>query len=745
MKLPQLSLAGLVLTYPAFAQTPQAQPTFGLGPCHGLGQLDGQIVGGGSGWTARFTPEAVAVSPVLGREALDTETLTLSLERIQRGNWSRSYAQQHTTPSLEGQRAVYTRPGLVEWYESRPSGLEQHFSFDAEPSGEGDLLVQLAASSALSWKTPGTWGSEQRLSKAGQDLLAVSGVLGIDAAGRTQVGDLLAEAGSLWLRLPAEFVDSASYPLVLDPLIGGVGNTSTAGDAASVDVAFHAGLNQYLAVWSVDVSLTQVEVRAQVLDQQGAPVGSLITVASGSDQILRDPVVGTFRDAGSFLVAYRNAASFLGTFGVQARAVLPSGAVTGATTIVSTNGAVGPQLALGSEALAGQGDGNLLFYSAGGGTVSGFRLIPDSFGVPGVSGVPIVPPGQSVFGSDQVALPRTGGAAGLCLLTWRSRGLIGDEVRAVVVRRDGTLLTPSVSATVPNLSVLAPAVDGYPVSGTNARWLLAAQSTETPGATKYDVRAWAYHFNGTTLALSAGPISVDATLNSDEIEPAVLWMGSKGFVSWAVEGGTLDYDILVKGVDPLTCVECESVSAVSNGTGLNRLPAMAGEPPSNGGDGNDRAMILWERIAPVLPFNSDVQSRGLVLSAQTGSAVSQGGGCGGGGSSGVNQSPSIGVGAFACTLTGADPAAPAAILNIAVDGAALPIPCGTCVLEPYFITVTVPVSAGSSAVNLAIPCRTTAIGAKLIAQWTVLLSASSPCFIAANVSLSDRLLITIGS
>jgi hypothetical protein len=524
-----------------------------------------------------------------------------------------------------------------------------------------------------------------------------------------------------------------------------VGNTATSGDAASVDVAFHAGLGQYLAVWSVDVSLSQAQVRAQMLDLQGAPVGGLITVASGAGLYLKDPVVGTFRDAGSFLVVYRNANFFLGPFGLLARSVLPSGSVSASTTVVATSEEVGPDLALGSEALTGQGDANLLFYADGGTTATGLRLIPGAFGVPAVSGAPIVPPGQSLFGSDQVALPRTGGNAGLYLLTWRSRGLIGDEVRAVVVRRDGVLLTPSLSATVPNLSVLAPAVDGYPVSSTNARWLMAAQSTETPGATKYDVRAWAYQFNGTTLSISAGPISVDATLNSDEVEPAVLWMGSKAFVSWAVEGGSLDYDILVKGVDPLTCVECEPVSAVSTDTGLNRLPAMAGELPSSGGDGNDRAMILWERIPAVLPFDADIQSRALVLAAQSGSAVSQGGGCGGGGSSGVNQSPAIGVGSFACTLSGADAAAPAAILNIAVNGAALPIPCGACVLEPYFITVTVPVAAGNAAVNLAIPCRTTAIGAQLIAQWTVLLTGASPCSIAANVSLSDRLLVTIGS
>jgi hypothetical protein len=747
MRILLLTLLSWCTPWPAGALglAQQTVPDLDLSRSHGLSELDGRIVGGGHTWTASLTAEGISVAAIRGQQAESTLSLNLHLETVKRGGWSRSFSDQAVLPTLEGQRAIYTHPNLIEWYESRTAGLEQHFTFSEEPAGEGDLLVALSAESTLTWESPGTWADEQRLMQGGEALLSVRGVLGIDAGGRTSAGEVLAEAGRLWLRLPAEFIDNAAYPLVLDPLIGSPGDVSTALDATGAAVAFHPGLNQFLAVWSVEVSLTQADVRAQVLDVLGAPVGGLITVASFLGEIRRDAVVGTFRDAGRFLVAYRRAGFFLGPFGLEARSILPSGTVSPSTLILPSTDAVGAELALGSEAMTGQGDSNLLFCSVNGATLTGVRLVPNANGWPSVAGSPIVPPSQSLFGSDQPALPRTGGSAGLYLLSWRSRGPLVDEVRSVVVNRNGALLTPSLTTTIANISVLRPAVDGYPTSNSNARWLLAAQTSESPGSSDHDVRAWAYTFNGTALALNAGPLQVDANLGVDEVEPAVLWMGAKAFVSWANEGGSLDYDILIKGVDPLTCVECEPISAVSNGTGLNRAPALAGELPSNGGDGNDRALVLWDRIAPQLPFSGDIQYRAIQLAAQSGSAVSQGGGCGGGGSLGVSQNPAIGVGAFACTLTGADPLAPAAILNIAVNGAALPISCGACVLEPYFLTVTLPVVAGSSAVTLAVPCKTTAIGAQLIAQWTVLLTSASPCSIAANVSLSDRLLVTIGS
>lgn len=753
MKSPLCTLFGLLAAAPlpaAAGQSPSAPEgaALALSRAHGISELDGRLAAGGPGWTAQLDQDGVRIAAILGRDAARSPALEFELASVQRGGAARSYRGQRVAPTRDGARATYARAGVLEWYESREAGLEQGFTFETEPAGTGDLLVELALEGQLDWHGAQGWSPAVQFFSEGAAVLEVSGVLGIDAAGQTRPGDLLLDGDSLWLRLPADFVENASYPLVLDPLIGSVGTVATSGDAASPALAFHPGLNQFLAAWSVDVSSTQAELRAQRLDLSGNPLGGVIIVQQAfSDTLARDPAVGFNRDAGTFLVAYRLANFLFGPYGISARSVDPaSGTASNATTIANSSAVTGTELAIGSEHVPGTGDVSLIVYSSDdGANVKLARVQPGAFGVPTLLSTSN-PPNQSTFGNDQPTISHTGGNGGLYLLAWRNRGLIGDTVLCQVVRRDGTYPGASQLLTLPSFnSVLRPSVDGFPASSTNGRWLLAAQTPETAGATLHDVRAWSLAFDGTTLSVPAGPVVVEGGAGDDEIEPAVVWMGSKAFVAWADAGGTFDYDIFVKGVDPTTCVECESVVAAGILTGFNRAPAIAGELPTGGGNGDDRALILWERIPLTLPLNADIQSRGVVLASQNGSAVSQGGGCGGGGSSGVNQSPSIGVGGFACTLSGADPLAPVAILNIAINGAALPIPCGACLIEPFFITTTVPVAAGSASVQLPIPCRTTAIGAQLIAQWTVLLTAGSPCFLAANVSFSDRLLVTIGS
>ena len=46
-------------------------------------------------------------------------------------------------------RVEYARPGLVEWWENRPEGLEQGFTVAAPPDGDGALVFELALAGAI--------------------------------------------------------------------------------------------------------------------------------------------------------------------------------------------------------------------------------------------------------------------------------------------------------------------------------------------------------------------------------------------------------------------------------------------------------------------------------------------------------------------------------------------------------------------------------------------------------------------
>ena len=52
------------------------------------------------------------------------------------------------TMAQAGQRVEIRRPGIVEWYENTPKGLEQGFTVAARTQGEGSLVLELSVESA---------------------------------------------------------------------------------------------------------------------------------------------------------------------------------------------------------------------------------------------------------------------------------------------------------------------------------------------------------------------------------------------------------------------------------------------------------------------------------------------------------------------------------------------------------------------------------------------------------------------
>ena len=87
-----------------------------------------------------FEPSGIRV---FDRTAGDSsELLALRLAGIGRGDALASVAPG--TLTSEGARVEIRRPGLVEWYENTPAGLEQGFTLKQRPAGEGALRFELA-------------------------------------------------------------------------------------------------------------------------------------------------------------------------------------------------------------------------------------------------------------------------------------------------------------------------------------------------------------------------------------------------------------------------------------------------------------------------------------------------------------------------------------------------------------------------------------------------------------------------
>ena len=75
------------------------------------------------------------------------ELLRLSLAGVGRGH-ALAAVEPGREVAVDGHRVEIRRPGLVEWFENRPEGLEQGFTLAQRPAGEGRLRLELALEGA---------------------------------------------------------------------------------------------------------------------------------------------------------------------------------------------------------------------------------------------------------------------------------------------------------------------------------------------------------------------------------------------------------------------------------------------------------------------------------------------------------------------------------------------------------------------------------------------------------------------
>ena len=199
---------------PAHLAGPELVPVdFALRP-HGTG-LEVET----SRFRARYAAGQLVFEPASQREA--KPTLALELDSIARGGevLFRTASLGDRRPPVQAVDGGFAAawPGFVELYEPRSVGLEQSFVFPTALRGSGDLVVRLRVETELTRiyaSAPRVaWGCE------GEGVYAMQHVVGIDARGRTARGSLRPVDGGVELVLPGDFVDSASFPLVLDPLI----------------------------------------------------------------------------------------------------------------------------------------------------------------------------------------------------------------------------------------------------------------------------------------------------------------------------------------------------------------------------------------------------------------------------------------------------------------------------------------------------------------------------------------------
>lgn len=146
--------------------------------------------------------------------------------------------QQDPLLTTDVMRAEYDLGAIVEAYDILGEGVEQTFVLAARRSA-GDLVIRGAVQTQLSTATVVAQAAHRSLEFVDGDglhVLTYGAVTAIDAVGRSQPMTTSFVDGQITLRLDGAWLASATYPVVVDPLLGAGDNLIDAAEGGEVDI-----------------------------------------------------------------------------------------------------------------------------------------------------------------------------------------------------------------------------------------------------------------------------------------------------------------------------------------------------------------------------------------------------------------------------------------------------------------------------------------------------------------------------
>jgi hypothetical protein len=672
---------------------------------------DGAPRADGPDYTARFAAGAMEFVPALGTGAPEAMPLRYRLLAVGRGHDLAPVAGEVAYRHHDRRIAAERRPGVVERFDATTRGVELSYEFPSPLPGSGDLVVRAAVATSLPFVGRGEGG--ELLFVGAHGGVGFGAVTGVDASGRTCAGQSRWVDGQLEWSLPAAFVATARYPLVLDPLVGAVilpagsGNDED-GQTAS---AYEESVGYYLVVWRRAFASTWSDVRGQMVGNNGALIGAPLTITTGA---LRNdaPVVAVVKSRQAFVVCWQYGPSTFGPWDVHARQVTPAGALGPIATVANTTNNETRPTICGVRSAAGSRA--LVAWSVEGGMPSARTLDLQAGGtlVPGV-----VQPLASANAHD-LLLPKGRNDGQATILMSRGFGYVHLQPLSSDAVPLGTGATLLVGAGGSMLTGTA-AIDGD-----GQRFVVVHSENLT--ATTID-------WDGATMTIGASvPLGPTGTGTK-----AIGFLGERYLCAYEVlTQNPFDSDLACVAFKPDLTI-CSPVTTIPSAARPNQQrPVIATHWAASSSIGH--ALVAWgESYVP--PFAQTVAA--LRYQPMLGAPpVSLGGGCGGGGTAGTNGPFSPGNEQFQFTLSGGDPTAPFAILGLGLGDP--PIPCG-CTFTNSLVTFAMFANQGSASFAWPVPCDPQFLGFLLEFQWLLYGAAQSPCSAIPTLVGSDRVQLTI--
>jgi hypothetical protein len=159
-----------------------------------------------------FGERGIAVVP---RTSRDEPAWRFGWQTTGMGRQHRMVEAGAVAPEAEGSRVTYRREGWSEWYENSAKGLEQGFTIERRPEGEGPLRIAGRFPQGLRVEMQ-TDGAIDFIDAQGARTIRYGELYAFDARGVALASELAVSGSEL-----AIVVDdrSAKYPITIDPII----------------------------------------------------------------------------------------------------------------------------------------------------------------------------------------------------------------------------------------------------------------------------------------------------------------------------------------------------------------------------------------------------------------------------------------------------------------------------------------------------------------------------------------------
>lgn len=726
---------GLAAQDPAPVRTsvaPLVPPTSALDGFAAVSDQGPEVLAVGRRWRARFDERSLEYRPALGKAAPRCYPLRIELQSVHRDGSEVDFAKRPVERRVdrESLRIDFARPGLVERYEARPEGLAQSLVFEARPAGSGDLVARFAVATDLAL----TGSTEQSVSWRARGLggVELAGVLGLDALKRTVRGSVKPTASGYELRLPGWFVDAATYPLVLDPLLGPVSEGLAGYDVDFPDAAYEPFADAWALGWTMySGGGASDAVGALFRASDNAQVMAFVINQSGDEEAVR---VTSIQGMGVFVFAWHNLPPGGNALRIATMTLEPTQPAASQVYVIG-NGHT-PQLS--GEATPYDDDCLVVWEDDQAGVVgASLQVNPD---LTMAMTQPIVIGGGP--DATEIAISKQGGDVGMHVVTWIDRppGMPG-WLRAQVVDHDMNPMGPG--AWLQNVPLDA----GYPaVDGDGFHFFAAWEQQEAQNPAAVDVL-------GRTFTVGAGGITslgqvFDVAVYPGDLDgmPDVARIGERYGVVYQSGSSTqvfVDdcyYRTFTRAGAPIG-PEFRLDVTITGNYAYEHAPRIVSKCDGDAASTSDHALVAFadqdNRSA-----ESNVGLQKVEAMGPGGAVVDLGGGCGPAGLCAVRGPCALGNDAFAIDLHGAQPLA---VPFLAVGFAGRPmLSCGVCSLVDPHLFQFWPSTSGSATGLLPIPGDAALVGLALELQWAAWNVAYVGCPVVPGVAVSNRVRATIG-